>query len=420
MLNKEIAAYIALNIVSKIFPFIFLPFVADSLGIGDYATYGTIAALAGFLSFLSSLSFDSGLNKFYETSRHSDENLIKTLLTVLYLLTTIFLFAAPIILHSFFDYRITEMLFLVAVPLYATWIGVWDRYLRITHELKIYVLTILARNLVLYVPVAVLLVTSYLGYDSFLLICGMQSISMAIAAMIYFIYIIGLPSDFKGFHRIWSYCRPLIPNKMVAFGIQPGLIYCVKFIYSLEALAVFIFSQTLGNGLNVVTQAIINAINPLIFRAQTENTIASDTRKILAPQAAYGLLCILFIAFCDEFVSMYAPVDFEGVKYILPYFILYSWVNFNKNLFLTYAMIEESKVKYVPYSTYLFVVLTFGLTFYLSGSYDVQVVVVAMIFGRVISAVWLLLVSGQAQVTLPVALIGLTGVTVMSAQLISL
>jgi len=420
MLNKGILIYIALNIISKIFPFIFLPFVADSLGTNDYAAYGILVAISGFLAFFNSFSFDSGLNKFYENSRLSDDSPIRTLLTVLYLLSIVFLFVVPILLILFGDYDFFEILFLTVVPMYATWISVWDRYLRITHELKLYVVTILIRNVLLYGPVAFLLLASQLDYESYMLLSSFQASAVAVAASVYFIRRYGVQFDSDKFPGIWDYCRPLIPNKIIAYGIQPSLMFFVKMLYSVEILAVYIFAQTLGNGLNVVTQAMTNAINPLIFRAYTENTIESDTRKILGPQVAYGLLCIFCIEFCGKFVDWYAPEDFNKVGSILPYFILYSWVNLNKNLLLTYTMIDEARVKYVPYSTYLFVTVTFGLIFYLSGSYNVQMIIIAMIIGRIFSITWLLLVSGKVTITVPVIIIGLIGVSVMSLQLVSL
>jgi len=420
MLNKEVLVYIALNIVSKIFPFVFLPFVADSLGPEDYAAYGTVAAFSGLLAFFNSFSFDSGLNKFYEKSRYSEDSPLTTLLTVLYLLSFVFLLAAPVLLTFFSDYNIIEILYLTAAPLYGTWVSVWDRYLRITHELKTYVVTILLRNIILYGPLALLVFASQLNYGDYLLLITLQSFVVATLALAYFVRRYGVHFDSDGFPGIWAYCRPLIPNKALAFGIQPGLIFCVKMFYSVEVLAIYIFAQSLGNGLNVVTQALTNAINPLIFRAYTENTIVADTRKILAPQTAYGILCVFCIEFCDKFVTWYAPDDFSGVRSILAYFILYSWVNFNKNILLTYTMVDEARVKYVPISTYLFITITFGLIFYFEGIYGVHFVVISMVVGRIFSVIWLLIVSGAFTFTLPVTTIGLTGLLVMGLQLVSL
>jgi O-antigen/teichoic acid export membrane protein len=419
MLNKEILVYVGLNLISKFFPFIFLPLVADSLGTNDYAAYGTLIAISGFLAFFNSFSFDSSLNKFYENSRLDDAP-ITTLLTILYLLSTTFLLVAPILLILFGKYEFFEILFLIVVPMYATWVSIWDRYLRITHELKFYVATILMRNILLYGPVDFLLLVSKLDYKSYMLLISFQASVIAIAALVYFIHRYGVQLNFKKFIDIWDYSRPLIPNKIIAFGIQPSLIFCVKLIYSVKILAVYIFAQTLGNGLNVVTQAMTNAINPLIFHAHTRNTIESDTRRILGPQFVYGLLCIFCIEFCTKFLDWYVPDDFSEVRSILPYFILYSWMNFNKNLMLTYTMIDEKRVKYVPYSTYLFIAVTFGLIFYLSSSYDVQIIVISMIIGRIFSITWLLIVSGKVLVTIPIITIGLIGASVMSLQLVLL
>jgi O-antigen/teichoic acid export membrane protein len=419
MLNKEIFVYLALNLISKFFPFIFLPLVSNSLGINNYAAYGTLIAISGFLAFFNSFSFDSGLNKFYENSRLNDAP-ITTLLTTLYLLSIAFLLIAPILLILFGKYEFFEVLFLIVVPMYATWISIWDRYLRITHELKFYVAIILIRNILLYGPVAFLLLVSKLDYKSYMLLISFQASVMALVALIYFICRYGVQLHSDKFTAIWDYCRPLLPNKIIAYGIQPSLIFCVKMIYSVKILAVYIFAQTLGNAFNVVTQAMINAIGPLIFHAHTRNTIESDTRVIFVPQFVYGLLCIFSIEFCGKFVDWYAPDDFSEARSILPYFIVYSWSNFNKNLFLIYTLIDEKKVKYVPYSTYLFVAVTFVLIFYLSSSYNVQVIVISMIVGRIFSIIWLLVVSRKVVATLPLITIYLIGASVMSLQLVLL
>lgn len=420
MLNRTILIYIILNVVSKLFPFIFLPFVADSLGTKDYAEFGTLVAISGFLAFFNSLSFDSGLNKFYEISRLSDFRPLTTLLTVIYFLSIILIVVTPIGLSILGGYKPFEILFLTVMPLYATWISIWDRYLRITHELKTYVVAILLRNTLLYGPVAVLLFASKLGYQEYMFLVSAQAFVVAVWSIVFFVRRYGVSFDNKNYPDIWHYCKPLIPNKVIAYAIQPALIFCVKSLYSIEILAIFIFAQTLGNGLNIVTQAITNAINPLIFRGHTQNTIESDTSKIIGPQLAYGVLCIFCIQLCTTFVDWYAPPDFKGASPILAYFILYSWVNLNKNILLTYTMIEVSKVRYVPYSTYLFIVVTFSLIYFVSGSYNVTALISSMIIGRIFSIAWLLFVSGRVLTTLTINFIGFVGLSIMCLQLISL
>jgi O-antigen/teichoic acid export membrane protein len=257
-------------------------------------------------------------------------------------------------------------------------------------------------------------------YESYISLSSIQAFVVSLVAIGYFIRRYGVKFDAKEYPGIWDYCRPLIPNKIIAYGIQPSLILCVKMFYSLQILAVYIFAQTLSNALNIVTQAITNAINPLIFRAYTENSLESDSRKILVPQAVYGLTCFFCVQFCSNFVYWYAPNDFREADSILQYFILYSWVNLSKNILLTYTMIDETRVKYVPYSTYLFVAVTFGLIFTTSSSYNVHIVIVSMIIGRIFSAAWLLRVSGKVKLALPIIVIGLIGVAVMSIQLVLL
>ena len=419
MYKRQVTTYIGLNVLGKAFPFIFLPAIATALGAEDFAQYGTLLAYGAFLAFFCSFSFDTGLNYFFEIDKAGNVSRVASLVFIMLGLCLTFAIFFPLLCLMLTKTSVLEAAYLTTVALFATWMSLWDRFLRILGELRLYVYSVVARNVVLYLPVGYSLLNNTLDYQNFLSIISVQAIIFSAAAIWYFFRKYDIKYTAEGAREIWFYTRPMIPNKIVSFSIQPLIIFTVNQIYSPAAVAVFIFAQTLGNGLNILTQAILNALNPLVFKASTEGTLAFETIRVIGTSIFYGFACILIILWCEAPLYAYVPNEFHDVVPLFPYFVVYSWANFGKNIILTYVMIKADKVRFVPVSTYIFII-TAGLLIHSGRSGSALTMVVgALIVARLVSSIWLFMVSEKKRLTAPLLAINYIGSAVMMLQVLS-
>lgn len=412
MIVKQASVYFLLNVIAKLFPFIFLPVIASSLGPQAFAEYGTLLAISGLCAFFTSYSLDSGINYYFEKDRSSDSLLLPGMLWCIAISSVVYFSVSPFLFNAL-GYDAIEIALLLTLPLYITWNSILERLLRITGDLRRYLVTVLFRNFSLYTVIGGIMLWQNLEKGSLLFILSIHAAVLGLSSFLYLTRKHSLRSHRASIGEVIQYSLPLIPNKAIAFGIAPFIIFLANNYYSAVSVGLFIFAQTLGNGLNTITQAINNAISPAIFRKYQGVGVSGLPAEVYIPQIFYGIFCILSMIVCGPLVKLYAPEEFGDSAGLVEWFIILSWANFNKNLFLNLTMIDARKVRLVPYSTYLFCILAFSSIVILNKFGEVEIVIFSMILGRIASSMWLLVLSVGVRSGLPMILTEFIGLTLM-------
>ena len=307
----------------------------------------------------------------------------------------------------------------MTIALFGTWMSVWDRYLRILGEIRGFACLVVARNLMLYLPVGYLLLNNALDYQSFLCIISLQATIFVVAAICYFFKKYELRYLKDHGHEIWNYTRPMIPNKILAFSIQPSIIFAVSQLFPPQPWRYLFLHRHWEMGSAFLSQSILNALNPLIFKACTEGALHLETVRVLGTSIFYGICCCLIILLCDAPLHAYVPAEFSDVVPLFPLFVLYSWANFGKNVLLTYVMIDADRVRFVPVATYIFAVVGAFSIYVISHNPSLELVVGALITARSVSCVWLYGVSKRKKLTVQILLINYMLSSLMMLQVFS-
>ncbi|XXK29952.1 lipopolysaccharide biosynthesis protein [Rhodobacteraceae bacterium nBUS_24] len=393
MLISKISYYLLISLLNRAFPFFALPFIASSLGTAKFGEYGVLISVASFLTFFTTLSFDAALNKFYEIDKIEKTRYLNTWFSIILGFSIIYFIGSLALLSLFSDYSFEILIFLAIQPIFSSTSSIFDRYLRIINEDVKFAKLSIFRNLFQYLFLTVLLLLDALTIEAYLWLLSINAILFSLFYLNNAVHVFEFDFDYIRLVRIWKYVYPLIPNKLVGLVVPPAQMFMLSAYFSLSYVGLFTFSQTLANGLNLLSQSIFNAINPLIFKKYHQENYSEISLVITQTSVAFCALTSLVIYLSDFIIEMYAPVEFQSTSDLFPLFIFYIWVNFQKNVFLNFSMLSEETVPYVPFSTYLYVIAYGSYLFVNRLDLIIEDFIYGMVMARSLSVVWLFYVS---------------------------
>lgn len=110
----------------------------------------------------------------------------------------------------------------------------------------------------------------------------------------------------------------LVPHNLSGVILTQSDRIMIATLISEAAAAIYSVAYTLGVAVQVITQALINAINPWMYR-KLESDHGKGISKVIVPLAAVvGVLIVCAVLIMPEIFTAFFPADYSQALYVIP------------------------------------------------------------------------------------------------------
>ncbi|MES2528818.1 MAG: oligosaccharide flippase family protein [Bdellovibrionota bacterium] len=396
--------YTVLNLAQKALGFLVLPLYLWFLSPEEYGLVSYYMTLSVTIGVFFHMGLNATIVRFFFDQRASDEpgyhkKLYGTLLTVYVgisiIFSLIFFLGKSWIVFPFINiaektpYYEIALLFVVAFPYFEF----YQRILQARQEgQKFAKITFLYFILQITLSI-VLLVVFKLGALSLLI--GRAGVELLFAG--YSIYKIireyGFAFDREIFRSTIRYSAPLIPNNFAGNFNNFANNYLVNQFINLASVGLLTVATQATNLLNSLNTGLTDAIRPWCYEKLSSNDVNQRDiyfRKMHSLMSAFSLLIAVTIFFSEEAFYLILKEQYWETWKLMPYLGCYALFNQLTSIWLIPLMYYEKGSKYVPVSTYLFIIINLGMCVFLIPRIGLVATAIAMMVSRIISSLVLL------------------------------
>jgi len=165
---------------------------------------------------------------------------------------------------------------------------------------------------------------------------------------------------------IWKYaltfCIPLVPHYLSTVVLNSSDRIMIKTLVDANAAGLYSLSYQLSQVVTLFTGAMFQAIDPWMYGKIKKKEI-EDIAKVAYPALLVVSLVIVLIMFCaPEILLIFAPVEYQAAKWVVPPVIIGLFFSFLYTLFATFEFYYE-KTRYISLATMLGAVLNIVLNY---------------------------------------------------------
>lgn len=370
LLNNTILYSIG-EVIPRILSFILLPVLTSYLSTKEYGIVSYTNSVMIFVFVIASLSLNTFLLRefFLEKNIEKRRDLVGSIFYFILIFNVLLLILQWLIFPVLIDFLG------IKIPFYPFFLlAILNNFFdvlsiiplvvyRVNDNAKSFVLVNVSRTIFQYLFVLLLLVK----YDMGLIGSYYGKLLANIPFLVIFIIIIIKNSnfrfDFKILKKALKFSIPLLPGSISYILITLSDRVILERYISLNDLGIYSVAFTLALALNVVTQSIYKAIEPMVFKDFNSDNFSETNSKLYT---IYLFLVILFgfglSLFSKEVFLIATSPDFLNGYKIVP-FMLISVIISASNLYLDMLLIAAGKQKIISYTTILSGIISVILNF---------------------------------------------------------
>jgi O-antigen/teichoic acid export membrane protein len=370
LLNNTILYSIG-EVIPRILSFILLPVLTSYLSTKEYGIVSYTNSVMIFVFVIASLSLNTFLLRefFLEKNIEKRRDLVGSIFYFILIFNVLLLILQWLIFPLLIDFLGIKISFypffllailnnffdvLSIIPLVVY---------RVNDNAKSFVLVNVSRTIFQYLFVLLLLVKYDMGLIGSYYGKLLANIPFVVIYIIIIIKNSNFRFDFKILKNALKFSLPLLPGSISYILITLSDRVILERYISLNDLGIYSVAFTLALALNVVTQSIYKAIEPMVFKDFNSDNFSETNSKLYT---IYLFLVILFgfglSLFSKEVFLIATSPDFLNGYKIVP-FILISVIISASNLYLDMLLIAAGKQKIVSYTTILSGIISVILNF---------------------------------------------------------
>lgn len=321
-LARHSAAYTVGSMIAKAFAFLLVPIYTRFMGQGDYGAWVLLHAGAAVLAVLYELGISSSLMRHYydfddEEDRRRYVGTIWIFSSVMTAVISAGLLTAgrPLLERLFTGIDFWPFVALVIVAIFLSTSNTIPWVLMRIHEQSTrFVLLVAAQSLLLLAGVLVFVVVLDLGLLGAVLALTAQSV-------VIYVFFTAYTLRHASLHIVWGYIGLSMGYGFPVLLLQAGWWvldaadrFILRFLTSLEVVAVYSVGYAIGRVLIMVSQAINQAWTPFFFKTVKEDR--PDAKEVFTYTATYFTLIISGFALVVVVFARWAVLFFGGHAYL--------------------------------------------------------------------------------------------------------
>jgi len=392
----NVALYTIGEIIPRILSFLLLPVLTKYLTTSDYGISSYISTVVTFLYVLTTLSVNTyALRTYYKVKSDLEK---KKLIGNTFLFLTEWGFIMLCIEALLFPFLLKA--FSVQVPFYPYFLlGLVINFFdvasiiplityRVNEDAKGFVLLSLGRTLVQYLFILLLVAYFKMGL--------LGSFMGRLAACLPFFVIYFLIIKKRGVFSInipqlkdaLRFSLPLLPGSLSYLVISMFDRIILERFVSLSDLGIYSVASTLALALNVVIQGLYRSFEQKIFREHNNEGYLQLVDKLyrfyLASLYISGFLMVLFV---KEILLFFTTSQYYGAGFYVLYLVIAVIIS-GINIFLTTLLIADNRRKIVSYSSFVAAISSFVANLLLIKYYGVLGACIASILSFLVVSIF--------------------------------
>jgi O-antigen/teichoic acid export membrane protein len=383
--------YSAYNIGVRGMNYIIVPIIATVLSKDDFGRIGIILSVSTLFSFSMNFGIDNSINRFFHDDNIKPKAFLSTYLFVSLIITSVvsllLIFGITITSYFYsFPISLVDLAFAFIFALTLVYIKTYERVLKADGHAQTLAIFGLKRTLLkslLLVSIVFFIETNYIGYFYALIT---SSTIFFIYAVIMLLHKCKISFDRNIASKIYNYSRPLIPNRLVAFLVEPLHQFLTLSLDGLSNAGLLFIANSITKPINILCNAFIDSFTPWAYNQMKMKSDKQIIRKYaINIIITVSVLCFVISILIGDFVKILFKNEFENIGLILNFFVFYSLINLIKNVNLSLLLHNKKRTSLVQWPTYINLIVNALLGIYLISILGYMGSGIAMFVSRLIS-----------------------------------